>query len=573
MQHNINGLMDSVKMMFLMNARENDIYNNMSMLLFMTFLTFILNNDTCYYEAERFIKNILVFFNVFRPKYNSITLEGKICMKVSGYITKTDNLFSNRFNAFWHYISQNNLNNPTIYSLKEYAYSSNIYDDFGDPKNYRSKRKYNDNNDDSDDETNELLNKNKDIFIVDQTSHFKINKDIFCKVTKDYHDKGDDKRQTQYEMENINIEIYSYTLSLYDINKFLDKLEEEYSESLEKYRNNKKYIYTLVGANDSNNNFDNVICKWEECEFVSTRRFDNLFFEHKKLLINKLDFFVNNKKYYEREGHPYTFGIGLHGPPGTGKTSIIKCIANRLNTHIIVIPLNKIKTQREFSEYFFENYYTRNNRKKIDFKDKIIVFEDIDCMSDIVKKRHNNNYNNSNNNSNNNNNNNKIDSKSDTDSGEFIEDRDINNNMEKTLKLQNQLLNKIAKKVDDDHEETTIVDFNKSNDDKITLSFILNIIDGIRETPGRILIITSNNYESLDPALVRPGRIDMTLEMKNATIDTIKEMYNHYYCGIIPLDVEEKLRDYVISPAKLVNLRFENKTGQDFLSNLVKEFD
>ena len=36
------------------------------------------------------------------------------------------------------------------------------------------------------------------------------------------------------------------------------------------------------------------------------------------------------------------------------KTSIIKCIANKLNRHIIVIPLNKIKTQREFSEYFFE---------------------------------------------------------------------------------------------------------------------------------------------------------------------------------------------------------------------------
>ena len=30
-------------------------------------------------------------------------------------------------------------------------------------------------------------------------------------------------------------------------------------------------------------------------------------------------------------------------------------IANRLNRHLIVIPLNKIKTQRQFSEYYFEN--------------------------------------------------------------------------------------------------------------------------------------------------------------------------------------------------------------------------
>ena len=41
----------------------------------------------------------------------------------------------------------------------------------------------------------------------------------------------------------------------------------------------------------------------------------------------------------------------------------------------------------------------------------------------------------------------------------------------------------------------------KSND-KITLSYLLNIIDGIRETPGRILIITSNHYEKLDNALI-----------------------------------------------------------------------
>ena len=139
----------------------------------------------------------------------------------------------------------------------------------------------------------------------------------------------------------------------------------------------------------------------------------------------------------------------------------------------------------------FENLYNKNNRKNN--LDKIIVFEDIDCMSNIVKKINN-------------------DSKNATNFIDIIEAKD--NNMEKTLKLQNHLLNKISKKVHDDDNETILVDIDKNNDDKITLSFILNIIDGIRETPGRILIITSNDYDSLDPALIRPGRIDMTLEMK-----------------------------------------------------------
>ena len=176
-------------------------------------------------------------------------------------------------------------------------------------------------------------------------------------------------------------------------------------------------------------------------------------------------------------------------------------------------------------------------------------------MSNIVKKRNNDtNVINKNENSDN-------------------ESNDSNdNNLEKNLLMQNKLLNKIAKKVDEDHEETCLIDIDKNKDDKITLSFILNIIDGIRETPGRILIITSNNYESLDPALIRPGRIDMTLEMKNATIKTIQEMFYHYYKKEIPSNDLDKLRDYVISPAKIVNLRLQNENSEDFLKNLLTEF-
>ena len=73
-----------------------------------------------------------------------------------------------------------------------------------------------------------------------------------------------------------------------------------------------------------------------------------------------------------------------------------------------------------------------------------------------------------------------------------------------------------------------------TKEDKITLSFILNIIDGIRETPGRILIVTSNFYDKIDTALKRPGRIDMEIEMKNASVKTICDMYKHYYNQRIP---------------------------------------
>ena len=45
--------------------------------------------------------------------------------------------------------------------------------------------------------------------------------------------------------------------------------------------------------------------------------------DDKKKLISKLNFFVNNKAWYDYEGHPHTFGLGLHGPPGTGKTCLL----------------------------------------------------------------------------------------------------------------------------------------------------------------------------------------------------------------------------------------------------------
>ena len=574
MQNSFNGLIDTFKMMYFMNMKDGGIFNNVGMLVLICFLTFIFNNDECYVKCEKLISDLLSRFSLFQPKYNVLILEGKRCMKVTNYMTKTDSLFSMRFTAFWDYISKNNLNNPSIYSLKEYANSANIYDNYGEPhkknnilKMKKNRELDNDNGNDSGDEDEDDSVEMRDIFIVDQTKHFRITNEIYCKVYKHTDNCSNDDSKKNYTMEQINIEIYSYSLSLKELTNFIDNITQKHIDSLEKSRKNKKFIYTLTntGRDDSNSYDRETIKKWDECIFKSTRNFNNLFFSKKEELLKKIDFFINNKSYYLYEGHPYTFGIGLHGPPGTGKTSVIKCIANKLNRHIIVIPLSKIKTQSEFSEYFFEKYYTRENTRAIDFKHKIIVFEDIDCMSDIVKKRtdikngkklkvNSDSDNDSNNDSNNDNNN----------------DNDI---LEKSLTMQNKLLNKIAKKVDNNHVgESVLVDIDKSKDDKITLSFILNLIDGLRETPGRILIITSNNYNSLDPALIRPGRIDLTLEMNNADVNTIQQMYKYYYNCSIPKNIVNKLRDDVLSPAKLVNMRLQNENKEDFLSNLEYEF-
>ena len=110
-------------------------------------------------------------------------------------------------------------------------------------------------------------------------------------------------------------------------------------------------------------------------------------------------------------------------------------------------------------------------------------------------------------------------------------------------------------------------------DDALTLSFLLNIIDGIRETPGRILIVTSNYYNQIDEALRRPGRIDFPLEMRNASKTTIRQMYSHYYNKPFPDEYVKYLKDDVLSPAQIVNLRLQTNNSDNFIELLIDKIE
>ena len=56
-------------------------------------------------------------------------------------------------------------------------------------------------------------------------------------------------------------------------------------------------------------------------------------------------------------------------------------------------------------------------------------------------------------------------------------------------------------------------------DNKMTLSDFLNAVDGVTsQKDGRILILTTNHHERLDPAIIRPGRIDVRVEFKHADL-------------------------------------------------------
>lgn len=63
----------------------------------------------------------------------------------------------------------------------------------------------------------------------------------------------------------------------------------------------------------------------------------------------------------------------------------------------------------------------------------------------------------------------------------------------------------------------------------VTLSGLLNAIDGVAAHEGRLLFATTNRFESLDPALRRPGRMDRHIKFELASRYQIKEMFRRFY--------------------------------------------
>lgn len=66
-------------------------------------------------------------------------------------------------------------------------------------------------------------------------------------------------------------------------------------------------------------------------------------------------------------------------------------------------------------------------------------------------------------------------------------------------------ITKAIKSVQDQNDNT------RKKNQGISFSGLLNAIDGVASQEGRVLVMTSNFLDKLDDALIRPGRIDVTV--------------------------------------------------------------
>ncbi|KAK8485547.1 hypothetical protein V6N11_026923 [Hibiscus sabdariffa] len=98
--------------------------------------------------------------------------------------------------------------------------------------------------------------------------------------------------------------------------------------------------------------------------------------------------------------------------------------------------------------------------------------------------------------------------------------------------------------------------FEQGTNNKITLSGLLNFIDGLWSSCGdeRILVFTTNHKDKLDPALLRPGRMDMHVHMSYCTSSGFRVLASNYLCiddHNLFDEIDELMMQVEVTPAQV----------------------
>jgi len=337
-------------------------------------------------------------------------------------------------------------------------------------------------------------------------------------------------------LSKLEFEIFSYDLTLAELHDFVNKIiKENKMQKQNKLGTQLYYFNEIIKPLQTYNGkplYESApkMIPFTMTKFFTNKNLYNVYGESFKVVKDRVHFFMNNEDWYKHKGIPHTLGILVSGPPGSGKTSCIKAIANTTKRHIINISFNEFTTKTQLRNLFYDEklLVEKGNQFEqliIPCDKRIYVIEDVDCLTDVVL------------------------------------DRSIKEQKEKEKRLKELkvLTNQEEKKQD-------------STSDQLNLSFILNLFDGVLETPGRILIMSSNYPEKIDKALIRPGRIDLNIIFGYCSRETIEEIITSNY------DInsnELKKYDFAeneYTPAEISQILFNNiHKKEEGLKMLLKE--
>jgi mitochondrial chaperone BCS1 len=104
----------------------------------------------------------------------------------------------------------------------------------------------------------------------------------------------------------------------------------------------------------------------------------------------------------------------------------------------------------------------------------------------------------------------------------------------------------------------------------VTLSGLLNVLDGFSAPENVLYVMTSNVVENLDPALLRPGRIDYKLYMGQADDRQKIELYRRFFpeaeVGSAELFVETHRAAATMAEFQGLLLKLEQECADELIS-------
>lgn len=214
--------------------------------------------------------------------------------------------------------------------------------------------------------------------------------------------------------------------------------------------------------------------------------------EQKKRIIADINEYLHpaSPRWYARRGIPHRRGYLFHGAPGVGKTSLAYALAGVFGLEIFCISLLDPSLTESTLNRLFANLPHRC----------IVLLEDIDSAG-LTR-----------------------DDKSDAPLSDTASTKKQNGELSaetiaNAIKSATAASNRKGPKHGDALGEQG----------GISLSGLLNAIDGVAAHEGRVLIMTTNHPEKLDDALIRPGRVDLQVEFTLATKEQIHDIFVRMY--------------------------------------------
>jgi len=148
------------------------------------------------------------------------------------------------------------------------------------------------------------------------------------------------------------------------IDRFIERALSWYKQELLKMRDDARYMYTMISKSPSASIVSEMTSTkrgatgadnkggmpYKRYKLSDQKTFKSLFFPEKESILKLLSDFQQKAGKYGVEGYPHKLGLLLHGPPGTGKTSLIKALAQHTGRSIINIPLARINTNQQLMD-------------------------------------------------------------------------------------------------------------------------------------------------------------------------------------------------------------------------------